>query len=97
MTTKWTRSPWVFEDGKVRKYGQKLTVADISIAYKDSTEFKANGNLIAAAPELYEVLEAWLKIGEDLPSHVPAIKGPKGRKALRLTEIAMAKARGEKS
>ena len=61
--TKWTKGPWVLDDtgciGSKRPTRYiKCTSPWIEGAFKDDAEMLANQRLMAAAPELYEALEA---------------------------------------
>jgi hypothetical protein len=77
METKFTPGPWkaVFDD-------RKIYIEGIGVP-TDKNE-KANAHLIAAAPELYEALEALLSYKTDAPLYFQE----NGRAALK-------KARGE--
>jgi hypothetical protein len=59
-----TPGPWEYGLGAVysihfsiRTKQQRRKVADISVAWKNSDEFQANCKLIAAAPDMAEVLQ----------------------------------------
>ena len=85
-----TPGPWsqdgdlIFAPSKGRRVGR---VAIVSLGYKDSETYRANLNLIAAAPELYKTLESIL--AEDNPNLIElSNRLEAGRAALR-------KARGE--
>ena len=102
---KWTPGPWQYDEldfnrddelccGAVGALsGMQFIVAEVEfLGEDDSFEPIANGHLIAAAPELYESLEALRKWAFDFAAendgHVPTDLAAD-------VEYALAKARGE--
>lgn len=95
METKYTRGPW---ETRERSVGGDVVEIDIfhadlrvgSATIRSDRPWRANAQLIAAAPDLLEALEALQKAGNNFcewhPKFLPAIE--KARAAL-------AKARGE--
>ena len=98
--SKFTPGPWEYDEhgqfihkngdlsrriADIRGYGWLSLVKGMEPAAK---ELNSNAALIAAAPDLYEALE---KIAtKSLPNPAP------GQKIIKLAEVALAKARGEK-
>jgi hypothetical protein len=92
---KWTPGPWArygdfieAKDGLEQQIVADLIHCDVGKTPED--EITANANLITAAPELYEALEAICDSAED-GRNVP--EWPQGR--LVAARAALAKARGE--
>ena len=87
--TKFTPGPWLFSSYKSGNSvividGKEFDVATVNYPNRD-----ANAHLIAAAPELYEALDA---LRAELFLHA---EGNYFRPLLDKAEIALAKARGE--
>ena len=99
METKWTKGPWCVEDPETDErpgwswisavvpgwYGLAEVVTRMDGDTEDSPVGRANANLIAAAPDLYEALCETLEI---------ARRNEAGDYVQR-AEAALAKARGE--
>lgn len=95
--TKWTKGPWSLADENNQTYEVQLGSEHnltCSLNRQDNNtgkfvierdEMIANGHLIAAAPDLYEALEAMVSYGRE-HGH-----------GLRIADEALAKARGEDS
>ena len=96
MTTKWTPGPWRVDSRHVGlmiesdPHGPRA-LASISTPIDDID--RANAALIAAAPELYEALEALTK-DEELILAAHGIE-PSGNRLVKQARAALAKARGE--
>ena len=59
MTTKaWTPGPWTVEKSRIKSLDKRATIAEVSIGYLPSLEYRANRYLIAAAPDMAEALES---------------------------------------
>ncbi len=52
---KHTKAPWIFKNGKV--WAGVIWIADILQIRKSALETAANGRLIAAAPEMLELIK----------------------------------------
>lgn len=87
-----TKGPWRYDGYRVRSHGN--TVADLR--YKNGAN---DGRLIAAAPDLYEALEAILNAGSfhhsaiEIDTHAHNYKD--GEQLEAQARAAMSKARGE--
>ena len=83
---KYTKGPWEnVDDAYIEAANGTVVVNEMNTALPDE-QITANAHLIAAAPELYEALEAMLRFG-DIGSRAAAeIKA----------HAALAKARGER-
>lgn len=92
IAPQFTPGPWtpIADDGDwfvvAREQGERI-VADVEPTVFSATTI-ANARLIAAAPELYDALEA-----VDLARHTGAPHD--WERATKLTDAALAKARGE--
>ena len=53
--SKFTQGPWIFDDEYIFTAYRGMMIADV-MAVREK-EFNANGRLIAAAPEMYALLE----------------------------------------
>lgn len=53
--TKWTDGPWWYSEEDNAVYEKK---ANVIVVYEKGLQFKNDGHLIAAAPELYEACKA---------------------------------------
>ena len=88
--TKFTKGEWSVEDGRV------VVCGDFKIAYSYSglsvpfiEHIKTNANLIAAAPEMYEMLDEVSNVlGHEL--------NPTNKSYIKAIKELLAKARGEK-
>lgn len=86
-----TPGPWVIDNGDIcqrTKHGLRVIATTSPPADGDED---ANTHLIAAAPELYEALEAMLRAFDDRQIHPSFKPFP----AVEAAEAALAKARGE--
>lgn len=92
MKTKFTPGPWLFEYGSVYAGDTRIAMADRGEDKTMPTERDNNCRLIAAAPELYEALEALL-----MNSCAPLGHSKLDRygEACDKARKALAKARGE--
>ena len=90
---KWTRGPHSVSDMNevVSSNGGDLADCWSALAGIDEDEAKANAYLFAAAPDLYEALDALVNVVSDLNLD------PSGHTihAVNAADIALAKARGE--
>ena len=95
--TKFTKGPYANQGGRiVSKKGYEIGWVNSGArnTAPPSAEWPHNGDLFAAAPELYEALENLLKC---VYTYVPAISTyPKVVLAIDAAERAIAKANGEK-
>lgn len=67
MKEKFTKGPWIVNDGKesaflqgkitTKSQGHDVVICDTPSPYFGSEVSKANANLIACVPDMYEVLE----------------------------------------
>jgi len=103
---KFTPGPWLFSSYKsgtsvIVIDGKEFDVATVSYPNRD-----ANAHLIAAAPELYEALEAVLKLDKEEGAPIPSSHTRSGssgsvgwmikaREVYTHAHAALAKARGE--
>ena len=101
--TQWTKGPWKVErltDTRmcsIEVTGDDRTVAHLPLRL-DAKEL-ANARLIAAAPELYDALEAALEIAESaycVPEWLTYGRSERTDSSMDLLRAALAKARGER-
>ena len=59
--TKFTQGKWIFDDEYIFTANKGWMIADV-MAVRNKDECNANGRLIAAAPEMYELLESLVNI-----------------------------------
>ena len=101
MSAAFTPGPWEYHShvSSVAQGPRLGKIAEVSFAYKDSATRDANGHLIAAAPELYEALEAidemWSDDGDGGRIGPIDARSGKVREIWQLVRDALAKARGE--
>ena len=69
--TKFTQGKWIFDDEYIFTANKGWMIADV-MAVRNKDEFNANGRLIAAAPEMYEILS---KIVKFYSTGIPRIRG----------------------
>lgn len=90
MTTEHTRGPWTVSDNHGKRYiepvGDNEPVAIVCHGHTNS--YSENANLIAAAPDLLQALEALLDMD------ISYQRGPKVQEAESAARLAVAKARG---
>lgn len=89
---KWTPGPWVYDEESQGEWGTNYSIQQYDNRLIDVAEMvgtKEDAHLIAAAPELYEALEAFT---DDSDCHDEA-EWFEAR--LRDARAALAKARGE--
>ena len=91
MTTKaWTPGPWTVEKSRIKSLDKRATIAEVSIGYLPSLEYRANRYLIAAAPDMAEaLLKCLLVLSGEVSSKNAVIE------ALEYASSALKKARGE--
>ena len=71
MSAPFTPGPWAIDYPAIysMEKGERVgRVASVSISYKDTATYEANARLIAAAPDLFEALDAlndhWNGVGD---------------------------------
>ena len=89
---KWTKGPWLVSGEDITAGLDYLATTAYSTE-ADTVILRANINLIAAAPDLYEALQDFVENGEGCPLEANCL-GPQCCKTGR-GKAALAKARGE--
>jgi hypothetical protein len=89
-TIKHTPGPWKYEGGGSWVYGKDGVVAQSSLDYAHLEEMRANARLIAAAPEMYAILD---EISRTVQASIWEISEGQENKI----NAVLAKARGESS
>lgn len=101
--TKFTPGPWVaVDEGRGRDRNWCVMVPEesrfgpyIATIHNTADHAKANAHLIAAAPELYEALEAVLDLRENTSPFGGELQADRIDRTIEAASAALAKARGE--
>lgn len=96
--SKHTKGPWSHRNGRIFQTDHEvLTIANVARAY-DGDYSPSNGDLLAAAPELLEALEAMLEVHGVTQAYAEKhIEIPQSWVEVSdLARAAIAKAKGEK-
>lgn len=100
--TPWTEGPWEYDgNGETRKIRGKDGVSlamlmHLSLtARKTDAEVVANGHLIAAAPEMADIIPALIVVALDNLDDMDAETRAEVEKDIDAARAALAKARGE--